>query len=90
LYFIDIFSFLFSHGTLLAMDKFKSLFGIDRDAIQKTVVLLPFIPAGVLELLGIKKLSSGALFASASTHNITVIRTGTGASFVGDAVLKVT
>lgn len=69
------------------MDHFKSLFGIAREAVRETVVLLPFVPPGVLDQLGVARLDSGALFASASSSTLTVIRTGAGASFIGDATL---
>jgi purine-nucleoside phosphorylase len=69
------------------MERFKSLFGIDRDTVRKTVLLLPFIPPRTLETLGIKTLSSGLVFSAASSENLTVIKTGTGAGFVGDAVM---
>jgi purine-nucleoside phosphorylase len=69
------------------MERFKSLFGIDRDTVQKTALLLPFVPPRALEILGIKTLANGTVFSSASTGNLTVIKTGMGAPFVGDAVM---
>lgn len=69
------------------MNRFQSIFGIPAQNIRRTVVLLPFIQPGTLALLGIEKLQSGALYSSASTPFLSVIRTGIGASFTGDAVL---
>ncbi|MBF0484882.1 MAG: hypothetical protein HQL16_00040 [Candidatus Omnitrophica bacterium] len=69
------------------MPHFKSLFGIDKDQVQKTCVLLPFVPSKSLELLGIKGLTNGKLFASSSSPHLTVIKTGIGAALVGDSVL---
>jgi purine-nucleoside phosphorylase len=72
------------------MDRFQSIFGIPTQDIRRTVVLLPFIQPGTLALLGIEKLQNGALYSSASTHCLSVIRTGIGAAFTGDAVLYLT
>jgi purine-nucleoside phosphorylase len=69
------------------MDRFAAIFGIAKDQIQKNCLLLPFLPAGALRELGIKELSSGAVFSSASLKGLTVIKTGIGANFVGDAAL---
>jgi purine-nucleoside phosphorylase len=69
------------------MDRFTAIFGIDKEKIEKNCLLLPFLPAGALKELGIKELSSGAVFSSASVKGLTVIKTGIGANFVGDAVL---
>jgi purine-nucleoside phosphorylase len=69
------------------MDRFTAIFGMDKDKVEKNCLLLPFLPAGVLKELGIKELTPGAVFSSASVKGLTVIKTGIGANFVGDAVL---
>lgn len=69
------------------MDAFQSLFGIPRDSVRPNCLLLPFLAPGALAAFGIKELIKGAVFSSASTPAITVIKTGIGAGFVGDAVL---
>jgi purine-nucleoside phosphorylase len=69
------------------MDRFTAIFGIDQDQIEKNCLLLPFVPPGALKELGVKELSAGAVFSSASVKGLTVIKTGIGASFVGDSVL---
>lgn len=69
------------------MDRFQALFGIDKNDVKKTVLLLPFLPPQGLSTLGIKALSKGAIFASRSIEKLTVIKTGIGATFVSDAVL---
>ncbi len=69
------------------MKQFQSLFGIPRESVRKNCLLLPFLPPKTLEVFGIKTLNRGTVFSSANTDNITVIKTGIGAGFVGDAVL---
>ena len=69
------------------MDNFKALFGIEEKEIRRNVLLLPFLPPKTLEVFGLKTLSSGRPFASASTDSLSIIRTNIGASFTGDAVM---
>jgi len=69
------------------MDRFAAIFGIEKETIEKNCLLLPFIPPGALKELGVKELSPGAVFSSASVKGLTIVKTGIGASFVGDAVL---
>jgi purine-nucleoside phosphorylase len=69
------------------MPCFKRLFGLEKDRVQKTCVLMPFIPPGAIKALGTGPLINGRIFASASSPDLTVIRTGVGAGFVGDCVL---
>lgn len=69
------------------MDKFTTLFGIEREKIRKNVLLLPFLPPKTLDIFGLKTLSNGRPFAAASTHSLTIIRTNIGANFVGDALM---
>ncbi|MBF0386783.1 MAG: hypothetical protein HQL20_02885 [Candidatus Omnitrophica bacterium] len=69
------------------MEPFKSLFGISQDTVRKNCVLMPFLPPEALKVFDIKDLSRGAVFSAASNEETTVIKTGIGAGFVGDAVL---
>jgi purine-nucleoside phosphorylase len=69
------------------MDRFTAVFGIEKEKIEKNCLLLPFLPAGVLKEFGVKELNQGAVYSSASVKGLTVIKTGIGANFVGDAVL---
>jgi len=69
------------------MTPFKSLFGIEKEDIQHNCLLLPFLPPGVLDNLGIKKLSRGFVFSAGNVNNLTVINTGMGAGLTGDACL---
>ncbi len=69
------------------MKQFQSLFGIPEESVQENCLLLPFLPSKTLEIFGIKEMTRGAIFSSAHTNNITIITTGIGAGFVGDATL---
>lgn len=69
------------------MTKFEILFGTKTSSIQKTCVIVPFLPPGFLKILGIGALKKGKLFATANSGAFTVIKAGIGALFVGDTVL---
>ncbi len=69
------------------LSDFQLLFGMNESSVQKNCLLLPFLPKGTLEFLAIQKLSRGSLFASANTPHFTIIKTGAGPSFIGDAVM---
>lgn len=71
----------------ITMTKFEVLFGIKEQEIKKYCVLLPILPKGILNYFEINKLSGGKLYGSASNDYLTLIRTGIGPAFVGDAVL---
>lgn len=69
------------------MTKFETLFGMKDSEIKNTCVLAPILPKSALELFGIKDLAKGKIYSSGNAGNFTVINTGMGASFTGDAVL---
>ncbi len=69
------------------MSIFENLFGIKPVQIQKNCILTPYLTKNLLESFGINKLLKGCLYASGSTPHFSLIRTGIGAPFVGDAVL---
>jgi len=69
------------------MTKFETLFGIKESKIKNTCVLMPILPKSVLSLFGIKGLSRGKIYSSGNVENFTLINTGIGASFAGDAAL---
>ena len=66
---------------------FKTLFGLDTDQIQKTCVLLPHLPKGILNYLKVPQLSRGKIYASGNNKHFSIIHTKIGAPLCGDAVL---
>ncbi|HQU32454.1 MAG TPA: hypothetical protein PLA96_13270, partial [Candidatus Brocadia sapporoensis] len=56
------------------MTKFEILFGTKTSSIQKTCVIVPFLPPGFLKILGIGALKKGKLFATANSGAFTVIK----------------
>ncbi|MCX6349526.1 MAG: hypothetical protein NTV79_08535, partial [Candidatus Aureabacteria bacterium] len=69
------------------MDVFSSLFGADRSGIAPTCLLLPFARKNILGWLGVSALARGKLYRTGRGKGFTVVQTGTGAPFLGDAVL---
>lgn len=69
------------------MDAFQTLFGTEEGKIKTTCVLLPFLHKEILRALGVKKISRGKLYGVGQSKYFTVIHTGMGAPFLGDAVL---
>jgi len=63
------------------------MFGIKESEIKNTCVLAPILPKSAVELFGVKDLARGKIYSSGNTKNFTLINTGMGASFTGDAVL---
>jgi purine-nucleoside phosphorylase len=66
---------------------FKTLFGIEASAVQRTCVIMPFDMPGVMKELGVDLLHRGKLFSAGTGAGLTLIRSGMGAGFVGDSVL---
>ncbi len=69
------------------MDAFEILFGVERSAVKGVCVVMPFIRKEVLKRFGVEKLSRGKLYAAADCRNFTLIQSGVGPAFTGDAVL---
>jgi len=69
------------------MTKFETLFGIKESEVKNTCILMPLLPKGALNNFGIKNLSKGKIYSSGNANNFTLINTGIGASFTGDAAL---
>ena len=69
------------------MDTFSILFGAKASTIKKTCVLVPFLTKEILKEFGIETLSKGALYSVGDNGSFSVIRTGVGPTFLGDAVL---
>lgn len=69
------------------MTTFEAIFGIGESEIKNTCVLAPLLPKGALNNFGIKNLSKGRIYSSASTDSFTLINTGMGSGFTGDAAL---
>jgi purine-nucleoside phosphorylase len=69
------------------MTKFEIIFGIKKSEIKKTCILMPLLSKYTLDTFGIKNLSRGKIYSSGNTNHFTLINTGIGASFTGDAAL---
>jgi purine-nucleoside phosphorylase len=69
------------------MKAFRSLFGGEASSIRKTCVLSPFITREILQGFRIEKLAKGSLFSLGDNGLFTLIVTGMGALWIGDAVL---
>ena len=69
------------------MKEFRSLFGGKPSSVRKNCVLSPFISRDILKVFKIEKLTKGALFSLGDNGLFSLIVTGMGALFVGDAVL---
>ena len=64
------------------------MFGVKKERIRPLCVLLPLAPKRVLKGLGVERLSRGKLYGTGESDDLTVIHTGMGAVWVGDAVLE--
>ena len=69
------------------MDSFRPLFGIDKKEIKKTCILVPLLTKGMLDAFGVAKICRGKLYQAGQGDGFTLVVTGVGAGFVGDAVL---
>lgn len=69
------------------MNKFETLFGLKDSEIKETCILMPMLNKAVMPVFGIEKMKKGKLYASVNTENFTLINTGIGAGFSGDAAL---
>jgi purine-nucleoside phosphorylase len=69
------------------MTQFEALFGIKSSSIKKNCILLPMLPKGILNEFKIGNFKSGKLYGTGDNDDFTLIHTGMGAGFTGDAVL---
>jgi len=69
------------------MTKFEALFGIKNTDIKANCILLPIITKDILSGFNIKNIPRGKLYGAANMDNCTLIHTGIGPAFTGDAVL---
>lgn len=69
------------------MTKFETLFGVKESEIKDTCVLMPLLLKGALDEFGVKKLSRGKIYSSGNARYFTLIISGMGALFTGDAAL---
>lgn len=69
------------------MTQFEALFGAKNSQVKKNCVLLPVLQKGILEEFNIKNFRKGKVYAVGNNDDCTLIHTGIGAGFVGDAVL---
>lgn len=69
------------------MTRFEALFGIKNSQVKKNCLILPLLQKGILDGFNIKDFSRGRLYGVGNNNDFTLIHTGLGAGFVGDAVL---
>ncbi len=69
------------------MDKFEILFGIKKPDVKENCILMPFATKYILQNIGIPNLIKGKIYSSANTSDFTIIQTGMGPGFAGDAML---
>ena len=69
------------------MTIFEKIFGISSDEVKTRCVLLPCLNNEILDVFGVKNFKRGKLYGCVNTKDFTLIYTGMGAAFVGDAVL---
>ena len=69
------------------MDVFEALFGIKKEQVKQTCIVMPLVTKETIKLLEIGPLRHGRLYSAGNTEHATFIRTGVGPTFVGDAVL---
>jgi len=69
------------------MKEFDALFGIESQAVQKTVLLLPMVPQDVLGEFGLAELSKGKIYRAGQGDGFTLVHSAVGAGLTGDAVL---
>ncbi len=69
------------------MNAFETLFGVKREQVKKTCILLPIMPKGILKQFGVPELLRGKIYSSGNGARLTLIRTGVGPALAGDAVL---
>lgn len=70
------------------MENFKNLFGIPANEVQSTCLIVPFLHKGMLEKLNVAQMHRGSPFSAGQGKGFTLIHTMIGATFVGDATLK--
>lgn len=69
------------------MSHFKKLFSVSSDAIRRDVIITPFLGLEYFRQHKGTQRSKGFLFEVLAEQDFTAIKTGVGASFVGDVVL---
>ncbi|MBN1405313.1 MAG: hypothetical protein JW946_02200 [Candidatus Omnitrophica bacterium] len=69
------------------MDDFKLLFGIDKDAIKSTCVLVPFLNKDMMSGFGVKNVKKAKLYGVAQKEDFSLIYTGVGTALLGDCAL---
>jgi len=72
------------------MTKFETLFGIREPEIKDTCIIMPLLFKNAMAAFGVKNMSRGKIYSSGNAKRFTLINTGIGASFAGDAVLYLT
>lgn len=69
------------------MNIFSTLFGTEALSIKETCVLTPFLNKNILDGFRITKQKRGAVYSVGTNGLFSLIHTGIGSTFVGDAVL---
>ena len=69
------------------MTKFERIFGIPESEVKKTCIIAPLVNKVLLGSLGVKSLKKGVVYSCGHSKKFTLINTGMGCAFTGDAVL---
>jgi len=69
------------------MDKFKTLFGMEKRDIKRTCVLAPVVTREILKTFELDFLEKGAVFSAGNNKYFTLVNTRIGGGFLGDAAL---
>ena len=71
----------------LFVKDFEVLFGIPKQELKRTCVLMPFISKDALKGLGIRRFVRGKLYGGGNSRDFTLIHSGLGPALTGDALL---
>lgn len=69
------------------MTRFEALFGVKKSRVKKNCILLPLLPKGILHEFKVDNFKRGKLYGWGDNNDFTLIHTGVGPGFTGDAVL---
>jgi len=68
-------------------DTFQAVFGVKASRIKANCILMPLLPGGALAALKARKLGRGKVYGVGESADFTLIHTGMGPAFAGDAAL---
>ncbi len=69
------------------MKDFEVLFGIPKQEVRKTCVLMPFLLKEALREFKVGRLARGKLYSAGNSRDFTLIHSGMGPALTGDALL---